>query len=206
MHKCKITWLGHACFKIELLDSIIVVDPFEDGSVPGCRNIREKAHLVLCSHEHHDHNFRDGVEIIDKLNQVNIHIIDTYHDDKKGTLRGSNKIHIIDDGTYKIAHLGDLGCELEADQKELLKECDVVFVPVGGYYTIDSLQAKHLIDDIQPRITIPMHYRGDGFGFDVISPVDDFINYYDDVVLVDDHYIEVSKNDDKKIVVLNLRK
>ena len=125
-HTCKITWLGHACFKIEALDYTIVIDPFEDQYVPGCDNIRETANQVLCSHEHHDHNARGCVEIIKKESPVKISEIMTYHDDKKGALRGKNVIHLLDDGLYKIAHLGDLGCELGLNQIELLKNIDVL--------------------------------------------------------------------------------
>ena len=32
-------------------------------------------------------------------------------------------------------------------------------VPVGGYYTIGPEEAKALIDDLQPKVVIPMHYR-----------------------------------------------
>ena len=48
----KITWLGHSCFKVETRGYVIVLDPYEDGSVPGCEAVRETADEVLCSHEH----------------------------------------------------------------------------------------------------------------------------------------------------------
>ena len=57
----KLTWLGHSCFKVEKGDFIVILDPYADGSVPGLASIRERANLVLCSHEHNDHNYRDGV-------------------------------------------------------------------------------------------------------------------------------------------------
>ena len=46
----KITWLGHSCFKVETKGYVIVLDPYEDGSVPGCLPVREEADEVLCSH------------------------------------------------------------------------------------------------------------------------------------------------------------
>ena len=58
-----ITWLGHSCFRVTCGDSIIVLDPYEPGSVPGCGDICETADQVLCSHEHHDHNYRAGVAL-----------------------------------------------------------------------------------------------------------------------------------------------
>ena len=54
----KITWIGHSCFLIEKDNFKIVIDPYEPESVPGIKEIKETADMVLCSHEHHDHNYR----------------------------------------------------------------------------------------------------------------------------------------------------
>ena len=37
-------------------------------------------------------------------------------------------------------------------------KCDVAFVPVGGTYTIDFKEAAQLINEIQPKIAVPIHY------------------------------------------------
>ena len=37
-------------------------------------------------------------------------------------------------------------------------KCDVAFVPVGGTYTMDFKEAAQLINEIQPKIAIPIHY------------------------------------------------
>ena len=194
-----ITWLGHSCFKVEKEDGYTVIfDPTEDAYVPGIDPIREDADLIICSHEHGDHNARHVVSlkggekdcIIDEESKAPyvsfgegncpfiITTLDTFHDDKKGSLRGKNRITILDDGSHKIAHFGDLGCMPEREQLEELQGLDVAFIPVGGFYTIDGIQAGELIKIINPRIVIPMHFRDDslGFGFDVISTVDVFLN------------------------------
>lgn len=51
----KLTWLGHSCFIIESQGYRIVLDPYQDGSVPGLAPVRAEADLVLCSHGHSDH-------------------------------------------------------------------------------------------------------------------------------------------------------
>ena len=168
----KITWLGHSCFKVETKGYTLILDPYEDGSVPGCAPVRETADEVLCSHEHYDHNYRGGVTLREHgASPVKVEVISTYHDNREGKLRGSNRIHILDDGEVRIAHMGDLGCELEPEQLRKLEGLDGALIPVGGYYTIDAVQAKKLTDQIKPRITIPMHYRGDGFGFKELGTV-----------------------------------
>lgn len=203
----RLTWLGHSCFKVETGGYTVLLDPYEDGSVPGCAPVREKADQVLCSHEHFDHNFRGGVEICKSgADPVRIEVISTYHDDREGELRGLNKIHILEDNEVRVAHVGDLGCELEPEQVERLKGLDAVMVPVGGYYTIDAARAKALIDRIRPRVTVPMHYRGEGFGFDVIGTVDEYTKRCDDVIRYPENFLEVEPSTGKQTAVLAMRR
>ena len=174
----KITWLGHSCFKIENKDYVVIFDPTEDNYVPGIKPIREKANMVICSHEHGDHNARHLIELDEsKPCPYIITGIDTFHDENRGQQRGENRITVLDDGEIKVAHFGDLGCIPEDFQLEELLNLDIALIPVGGFYTIDADTAARIVNMIKPRIVIPMHYRDDekGFGFDVISRVDDFV-------------------------------
>ncbi|MCD8012305.1 MAG: MBL fold metallo-hydrolase [Lachnospiraceae bacterium] len=168
---------GHSCFKLEKDGYTIITDPYADGSVPGYAPICEKADMVLCSHEHADHNFRDGVELIERQGlPFHVEVIETYHDEVCGKKRGPNKIFIIDDGENRVAHFGDLGCELTPEQMEKLQNLDVAMLPVGGYFTIDARQAADIVLSLKPGIVIPMHYRSVkySFGYDVIGTVDEF--------------------------------
>jgi L-ascorbate metabolism protein UlaG (beta-lactamase superfamily) len=51
---------------------------------------------------------------------------------------------------------------------------DVLFVPVGGVFTIDGIQARKLVDEIRPRVAIPMHFRVGGLSIS-INNVDEFL-------------------------------
>ena len=204
----KITWIGHACFKIESCGYRLILDPYEDGYVPGLKPLRESADMVLCSHDHGDHNAKNLVEITEGQScPFTITTISTFHDEVQGAKRGPNTIHIIDDGSFRIAHLGDLGCELEEEQINMLKHLDVCMIPVGGHFTIEGKQAAELVHLIQPRIVIPMHYRDDkaGFGFDVISTVDDFAESMDSVTRPDQSFISMDELPDAQVVILSPR-
>lgn len=37
--------------------------------------------------------------------------------------------------------------------------CDYAFVPIGGTYTMDYVEASDLINKIKPKYTIPIHYK-----------------------------------------------
>ena len=58
----------------------------------------------------------------------------------------------LDDIRYYIARDTDI---TEENRKV---KCDVAFVPVGGTYTIDFKEAAQLINEIQPKIAVPIHY------------------------------------------------
>ncbi len=202
----KLTWIGHSCFKLEEKGYTIIFDPYGDGTVPGLGPVREKADLVLCSHEHADHNAADKIEIVSGgVNPYVITKIDAYHDDQSGSLRGDNTIHLLDDGTFRIIHFGDIGCRLTDEQAEALKRADVVMIPVGGFYTVDAKEAKRILEQINPGIVIPMHFRKEepqGFGFDVIDTVEPFLNLCENVVKMDASEIEPDKKKAGQTMVL----
>lgn len=179
----KITYLGHSCFQIESQGYSVVLDPYREGSVPGYRPVQAEADGVLCSHDHNDHGGAECVTLRQgTVSPFTVETIQTWHDDQQGALRGSDTIHILDDGQCRIAHLGDLGCELTVEQKEKLKGLTALLIPVGGYYTIDAAQASALADELDPTVVIPMHYRGESFGYDVIGTLEQFTALRSDVV------------------------
>lgn len=178
----KLIWHGHSCFTLETGQGTVVFDPYADGSVPGLPPLSLQADLVLCSHEHADHNARDNVHLSGRTPSLSVERLDTFHDAKQGALRGPNAIHIVSADGLRVAHLGDLGCTLTPEQLEQLQGLDAVLLPVGGYYTIDAVQADAAARKLGARAVVPMHYRGAGFGYDVIAPLDDFLALREDVV------------------------
>ena len=201
----KLTWMGHACWKVEDDGYSVVIDPFSPGSVPGCPDIACEADAVLCSHGHGDHNYRQGVTIVSRgAYPFEVKTIPTWHDEAQGALRGYNIIHVIDAGFMRAVHLGDLGHLLNEEQLGQIGTPDVIMIPVGGYYTIDAKTAKQVADSIGAKIILPMHYRGDGFGYDVISSVDEFTKLYpqEKVKYYDTNTIEIDEDTPAQVAVL----
>lgn len=199
-----ITWLGHSCFKVRWEDYLVVFDPYEDGSVPGFGPVRETANMVLCSHEHGDHNFREGITLVDAGKEPPFQVLElsSWHDGEQGARRGANVIRILENDQIRIAHLGDLGCLPSDEELEPLKGVDVLMVPVGGYYTIDAGQARRLVEAVKPRVVIPMHYRGSGFGYDVISPVEDYLKLCGDVIRYPGAELQITRDMPAQTAVL----
>ena len=188
----KLIWHGHSCFTLESSQGTLVFDPYGDGSVPGLPALDLEADQVLCSHGHRDHNAREAVRLTGNTPALTVERLETFHDPEQGALRGPNTIHIVTADGLRLAHLGDLGCMPEQAQLDRLKNLDVLLVPVGGYYTIDAAQAARLADLLKPRIVVPMHYRGEDFGYDVIAPVNDFLVLRRDVMAYPGNTLEIT--------------
>ena len=61
-----------------------------------------------------------------------------------------------------ICHLGDLGHIPSQDQVEQLNDIDVLLVPIGGHVTLTGARAAEVVNILEPRIVIPMHYKVPG--------------------------------------------
>lgn len=198
----KLTWYGHACFKLETAEGSAVFDPYSDDSVPGLSLTKLTADEVICSHGHGDHNAACKVELTGKTPKYGKKQISTFHDDKNGALRGTNLVTVIDAEGLRIAHLGDLGHELSAEQLAELGRVDVLMIPVGGFYTIDGKTAAKVSGAIGAGTIIPMHYRGEGFGYGVIGTVDEFLGEFDNVCFADSNVLELGEECENTVVVL----
>jgi len=178
----QIRWHGHACFEITN-DVTLVTDP-HDGKSIGIPAPNVTGDVILVSHDHYDHNSVKTVEKEDskvvtderKKNISNIEIkgIESFHDECNGAKRGKNIIYkfIMDDISF--CHLGDLGHELDVDDVQKIGDVDILFIPVGGTFTVDAEQAWKVINSIKPKIAIPMHYKIGGLSLPIDS-VDPFL-------------------------------
>ena len=177
-----ITFLGHASFKLKGKVTSVVTDPY-DPSI-GLKFPKVEADLVTITHDHPDHNAPDQVGgnpfVISgpgeyEVKGVKIIGVPSFHDEKKGTLRGKNTIYNIKiDGLF-VCHLGDLGqTALGSEQLEAIGQVDVLLIPVGGFYTIDAGAAAKIAASLEPKIVIPMHYLEAGTN-SKLEPVDKFL-------------------------------
>ena len=214
-----ITYLGHSSFRIRASKLSIVLDPY-DPKMVGLRFPKVTADFVTISHHHKDHDFLDIVtgyrKVIDgpgeyEIGGVSIIGIPFYHDNKKGKERGRSVAYIFEIGDIRLLHLGDLGHQLTNKDIDSLGDINVLFVPVGGKYTIGPTEAVNIVKSIDPRITIPMHYWVEGMNpknFSGLKPVDDFLKDAGlPVERLDKLVIKSSElAEENKIVVLNKKK
>jgi L-ascorbate metabolism protein UlaG (beta-lactamase superfamily) len=180
----KIKWNGHACFTITAADgTTVVTDPYEPGGYGGAiayGPVDDRADVALVSHEHGDHNHPQGLvggpQILTgsgRAGGIEFTAVDTFHDEKNGAERGPNRLFAFEIDGVRVGFMGDLGHLLSDDQLRALGQIDLLLTPTGGVFTVGPEQAVQLVDQVKPRVVIPMHFKTAKCGFP-LAEVDDF--------------------------------
>ncbi|MCL4459737.1 MAG: MBL fold metallo-hydrolase [Chloroflexi bacterium] len=176
----EIIWLGHSCFRLKSRDAVLLIDPY-DKSI-GYNLGKPTADIVAVTHQHPGHAHTVAIagnpKIISgpgeyEVKGVVITGIRTFHDDENGQRLGKNTAYLVEMDDLVICHLGDLGHVLTAEQVEALSDVNILLVPVGGFNTINASQAVEIINLVEPKIAIPMHYKTEAAKVD-LDPLDRF--------------------------------
>lgn len=188
--KLTLRWYGQSFFQLETTTGTkIVFDPHAIEQYP---RVMVTADLVLISHPHLDHatlipvTNRDKAKVLagvkvegrrqewitvdEKFKDIQIRNVGLFHDKDSGMSRGRNSAFIVEVDGLKICHLGDLGHELNERHIKAIGEIDVLFIPIGGIYTINGTDAKKVVEQLKPKkLIVPMHYATKVFE-DLIGP------------------------------------
>lgn len=185
----QIEWKGHSSFLLTSeTGKKVLTDPFDERVGLPVPNV--DVDVVTVSHQHGDHNatgLLPGTPIVAEdlgkhvVAGIEVKGIGAYHDGEEGKQRGNNTIFVITLDGINVCHLGDLGHLLTAQQVSDIGKVDVLLVPVGGFYTIDAKQAYAIVQQLQPAVIVPMHYKLDDRLPYPIAPVDEFLSYYSTV-------------------------
>lgn len=187
-----IEYLGHSCFLIEGGRSV-VTDPFNDI---GYSMKTVEADYCLISHGHFDHCAKENVRgaiAIDSADKaglakdITLSCIPTFHDNMRGARRGTNNVYKFVLGGVTFCHLGDLGESFNETTAKAIGSCDVLFLPVGGNYTIDDKNAYLYAKSSKAKLVVPMHFKTRRSNID-IAPIDGFKSRYKSIIEVKDSF------------------
>jgi len=179
----EISYLGHSCFKIVGKNISVLTDPF-DSKETGYKMVKTNADVVTISHGHFDHNDTSSISgepmLFDgpgeyEIKDSSFEGIPSIHGGGDENKEVGNTIFVFDIDGLKLCHLGDQGEELTSEQLEKINGADIVFVPVGGNFTLDAEKATKVISQIEPKVVIPMHY-GTKDGKIKLESVDKFLH------------------------------
>ena len=197
----KIKWNGHASFTITASDgTVLVTDPYDPsgyGGVLKYDQVTDAADAALVSHDHADHNYPQGLpgsplvlRGSGQVKDIQVKAIDTHHDESQGSERGPNLVFTFAVDGVDTCFVGDLGHQLSSEQVKAIGSVDLLMLPVGGYFTVDAEGAAKVVEALNPRIVIPMHFKTDKCDLP-IAEVDDFLEKVTNVKKLDRSEIEV---------------
>jgi L-ascorbate metabolism protein UlaG (beta-lactamase superfamily) len=166
-----ITFLGHSSFLIETPDHVRAVTDYSGVYTPA-----EPPDLVTMNHAHSSHftlhpDPRIGIVLHGwqegpkppmhdvTLRDLRVTNLPTnIREWGGGTEINGNSIFIFETSGLCIAHLGHLHHLLEPADLDALGRIDVVMIAVDGAFTLGQNDARKVIEQIHPRIVLPMHY------------------------------------------------
>lgn len=164
-----ITFYGHACFALREKNLTVLTDPYDESL--GLSLPKVSAHVVTSSFDHPFHHHVKGLAgtpvVYDwpgeyEFQGTHFKGIHSFHNSKDDKEQLENIIFHMVMGDIRLCHLGAQGTKLTSEQLEKAGEVDVLFVPVGGKGGMDAKKAKEVVEQVEPRIIIPMMYDTEG--------------------------------------------
>ena len=176
--------LGHSTIKINKDNKIIYIDPYNisDGindadyifithnhydhfSEEDIKKVKNNETIIIITEDLYTNTLKSGFNgmniITVKPNEnyqvegIKFSTIPAYNKNKTFHPKENNWVgYIIELEGSKYYIAGDT--DITEENKKV--KCDVAFVPVGGTYTMDFKEAAHLINEIKPKIAVPIHY------------------------------------------------
>ncbi len=199
-----VKYLAHASFLITSRDGKkIITDPYHTGDGLNYKPLDESADIVTRSHGHRDHcntqAVRGNPQVLTEAGIKTVHgitfkAVQVFHDEAKGTKRGANLIFCFTLDDMVLCHMGDLGHKLNPEQAAELGKVDILFIPVGGFYTIDATEAWAAAELLNPRIIFPMHYKTPKSDYP-IAGVEEFLKGKKNVRRLNSSEIELIRSD-----------
>jgi L-ascorbate metabolism protein UlaG (beta-lactamase superfamily) len=173
----ELTWHGYSCFSIKTKNANIIIDPYSEGL--GIKLPSLKGDAVLISKNEKQHNNPGAVggepRIIDwpgeyevkgaAITAIDLCTVEGGPEIKAKECKTENKpglIFTIEADELRVCFIGDMGKEVSDELIDNIGDVDILLIPVGGEGTLDAKQAQLVIEKIEPRAVVPMHYKISG--------------------------------------------
>lgn len=165
----KISYFGHASIGLETSSGLrVLLDPYKPDAFEGrlaFAPIPGQWDYLCISHEHLDHNYvgpEFGSPVVLRGNhwepRLKVTVKKGKHGDAGGTVDAEVRVSMLELEGLKIIHPGDFGGPLSQEWLNLFSQADILFLPVGGYFTLGPTEGREVVRRCNPRITVPIHY------------------------------------------------
>lgn len=173
-----ITWVGHAAFRLRNSQTQLFMDPFDSSVGLKIPPALASADLVTSSSSNSAHGHIEALNgnpsIISisepgeyEIAGLNIKGIRTKRGNEETDEVDWNTIFTFEMDGISICHLGNPGERLTGKQIEELSSPQILLLPVGSKDGISSLDAVDLVNNISPKVVIPMMYAHEGNKIDL---------------------------------------
>jgi L-ascorbate metabolism protein UlaG (beta-lactamase superfamily) len=205
----RITWYGHACFRLDTADASIVTDPYTPAPA-GLDPVTETADAVVMSSaldEAHSCAAMipgsplvfNALELVGRRTEILEGVVVEAVAASEGSDRPddpkANALYRLELDGLALCHMGDVGTPLSDEQLETLRNrVDVLLALAGGGLTIALPDLHAAIAEIHPQVVVPMHYATPSLKY-VCGPVDAFLAGYapEQVVRHDSSSLELDR-------------
>lgn len=152
-----IQYHGDACVRLSGKHAgeefVVLIDPY-DAKKTGLKTLHPSTVHCICSTTGALPAFGEGPFVITGPGEYAVRGVSVL-----GIPVGVTTIYRIEAEEVSLAHLGHFAGTLDDATIERLGDVDVLFVPVGGNGVCTAKQANVALEQIEPRIAIPIQYR-----------------------------------------------
>ena len=173
----------HSCIKFQL-EKVIYIDPFkikeenkdadiifithphyDHFSVEDINKVKKESTIIVITQDLIENAInigfkKENILVVEPnktymIGDIKLETIPAYNISKKFHPKANNWVGYIisiNEITYYIAGDTDI-----TDENKNVK-CDVAFVPIGGTFTMDFQEAAKLVNEIKPKVAVPIHY------------------------------------------------
>lgn len=187
--RMRLTWYGHACFRLEADGLTIVTDPYTPQNA-GLDPVPEPADVVVMSSALDEAHSCPGQvpgspRVLNALDAVPspvevspgvlVEAVAASEGEDRPDDPKANALYRFELAGIAFCHMGDVGTPLaEAQLAPLRGRVDVLLALAGAGLTIALPDLDDAIAAIGPKVVVPMHYRTPSLRY-VVGPVEDFL-------------------------------
>ena len=166
----RVTYLSHSCFEVQDVDHTLLLDPFFSKENPNAPSYSGKPDIVLITHFDHTTAEKFSAPVVVPptmagrfrktvvMERGQTRLVEGVRVTMVGASHHQSKYptgYVFELGGVRFAHLGDT----YLDGVQRLENIDVLFIPIGGFFTMDVEEALEALDIIKPDAAIPMHFN-----------------------------------------------
>ena len=224
----KLEWLGHMSFLVSGDGVRFLTHPFRPaGCTANLPAPKSESDYILISSRLLDEGYLDNLpkdtRVLSEpgsynIKGINLQGITMDHDRIGGRRFGRNVAWKWKQSGIFVLHLGGAAAPINASQRILMGRPDVLILPIGGNVQgSDPMQAKSyspaeaqaIVQELNPRIVIPVHYRTDKSSKACqLASVDEFLALMpkDSVKKLEGSILEISANNLPQTTVVRVLK